>query len=162
MVKSFATIVFTLCLFTYLEACSAGEEPYGKPAGIPDEEESDRPGMNRKITLRIGRTTCTASLHDNASARAFHSLLPLSGTMNDHAGNEKYLTLPVSLPTETFAPGTIRAGDLMLWGDDCLVLFYETFSSPYGYTRIGRIDDPEELAAAAGHGDVTVMFQPEK
>ncbi len=53
-------------------------------------------------------------------------------------GNEKYAYLDDSLPVGRSARATIaRAGDIMLFGDDCLVLFYETFSSSYRYTRIG-------------------------
>lgn len=56
-------------------------------------------------------------------------------------------------------PGIIHAGDLMLYGNNCVVLFYETFNSSYSYTRIGAIDDPSGLAAALGSGNVSVRFE---
>ena len=39
------------------------------------------------------------------------------------------------------------------------MLFYETFSSSYSYTRIGSIDNPTGLAAALGTGNVSVRFE---
>ena len=78
--------------------------------------------------------------------------------MTELNGNEKYADLPQSLPTATFRPGTIRTGDLLLWGSSTVVLFYETFSSSYSYTRLGRLDDPSGLAAAVGGGSARVTF----
>jgi hypothetical protein len=47
----------------------------------------------------------------------------------------------------------------MLYGNNCVVLFYETFNSSYSYTRIGAIDNPSGLASALGSGDVSVRFE---
>ena len=114
--------------------------------------------MNRKITLTIGEATFAATLEDNAAAAALLERLPMTLEMSELNGNEKYFYLSENLPSAPYRPGTIRAGDLMLWGGDCLVLFYKTFDSSYSYTRLGALDDPSGLAEALGDGSVTVCF----
>ncbi len=121
-----------------------------------NEEENK---MNRSMTIRVGDHNFDATLEDNATARAFAALLPMTVTMNDLNGNEKYHYLSENLPTDSYRPGTLRNGDLMLYGAGCLVLFYETFSSSYSYTRIGKLDNPSGLASALGKGNATVTFE---
>lgn len=47
----------------------------------------------------------------------------------------------------------------MLCGSDCLVLFYESFSSSYSYTASGQINDPDGLSFALVRDSVEVTFQ---
>ena len=112
-----------------------------------------------QINVIVGTKTFTATLADSETGRAFAQLLPLTVTMTELNGNEKYHYLDSLLPTDSYRPGTIQAGDLMLYGNNCVVLFYETFSSSYSYTRIGSIDDSSGLAAALGSGNVSVRFE---
>lgn len=112
-----------------------------------------------RVYVTIQGKTFSATLADNETGRAFAALLPLTVTMNELNGNEKYHYLDSSLPTYSHKPGTIQAGDLMLYGNDCIVLFYKTFSSSYSYTRIGAIDNPAGLADAVGSGNVSVRFE---
>ncbi len=111
------------------------------------------------INIIIGSKTFTATLADSETGEAFAALLPLSVTMNELNGNEKYHYLSSSLPTAAYQPGTIHAGDLMLYGNNCVVLFYKTFNTSYSYTRIGAIDNPSGLAEALGSGNVSVRFE---
>lgn len=74
---------------------------------------------------------------------------------------EGYFDLSSSLPGTVSNRGTIQAGDLMLYGSNTLVLFYKIFSTSYSYTRLGRIDDVEGLAAAVGSGNVRVTYELE-
>jgi hypothetical protein len=111
------------------------------------------------MRITVGKTLFTATLYDNATAKAFQSLLPLRLDMIELNGNEKYADLPCSLPTRTAHPGTIQNGDLMLYGSSSLVMFYETFRTAYHYTKIGRIDDPAGLAKALGPGNVSITFE---
>lgn len=145
----------------------------GMPAGVASCAEDDPAPAHRqpeatagnddnltssRMEIRIGDQRFTVTLADNGTAEAFKALLPMTVTMNELNGNEKYHNLPTALPTDANRPGTINAGDLMLYGSDCVVLFYETFQSPYRYTRIGKVDNPETLARAVGKGDVEVTF----
>ena len=74
-------------------------------------------------------------------------------------GNEKYYYFNESLPTNSERIGKINTGDLMLYGSDCLVLFYKSFSTSYSYTRLGHIDNPQGLADVVGSGNITVTFE---
>jgi hypothetical protein len=111
-----------------------------------------------RLIITIGTRAFTATLYNNETASAFKAKLPISVTMKDLNSNEKYVDLPGNLPANAFKPATIKAGDLMLYGSNTLVLFYKTFSTGYSYTPLARIDDPEGLAAAIGAGDVTVNY----
>lgn len=111
-----------------------------------------------KLKLMIGSREFTATLADNAASRAFWDLLPLELDMIEMNGNEKYGNLPQSLPVDVYYPGTISTGDLLLWGNRTVVLFYETFPSSYGYTVLGRLDAPEDLAEAVGRGNIRITF----
>lgn len=115
--------------------------------------------IGKKITILAGEKTFTATLLENEASEKFYSLLPLTVTMTDLNRNEKYYRLPQNLPTNASNPGTIQNGDLMLWGANTVVIFYETFSTSYPYTRLGKIDNPTGLKAALGSGDITVSFK---
>ena len=133
---------------------SQSVSPSSEP--LPKEENP----MNNiiSITVTVGDTTFSATLENSETSRALAELLPLTLNMSELNGNEKYFYLDQSLPTDSKRPGQIHTGDLMLYGDNCLVLFYESFSSSYSYTRLGSINDPEGLAQAVGHGNATVTF----
>ena len=108
--------------------------------------------------MTVGEQRFAITLADNAAARTFVTLLPLTLEMSDLNSNEKYASLPGALPTNASKPGTIHAGDLMLYGTDTLVVFYSTFESTYAYTRLGRVDDNASLAQVLGRHAVNVMF----
>ena len=122
---------------------------------IPSAEETVA------ITLTVGEQAFSATLLDNETAKEFAAMLPMTLDMSELNGNEKYFYMDDSLPTNAEQPGQIHTGDLMLYGDSCLVLFYKTFSSGYSYTRLGRVDDPSGLAEALGAGSVTATFSLE-
>ncbi len=110
-----------------------------------------------KATIQVGTKTFTATLLDNASTQALQEQLPLTFAMIELNGNEKYVNLTARLPTDPQRVGNIETGDLMLYGSDCLVLFYQGFQSSYSYTRLGRLDDTAGLSDALGKGNVRVM-----
>lgn len=110
------------------------------------------------IEITVNGRTFSATLYDNETAAAFKEQLPLALDMSELNGNEKYYYLPQDLPTNSSRPSGIHIGDIMLYSNSCLVLFYEDFSTSYSYTPIGRIDDPDGLAAALGSGNVQVIF----
>lgn len=112
-----------------------------------------------RINIEIGSEVFTATLADTEAAKALAERLPITVDMSELNGNEKYHDMDVTLPTASRNPGSIQSGDVMLYGNNCLVLFYKSFSTSYSYTPLGHIDDPTGLAQAVGSGSVTVTFR---
>lgn len=139
--------LLTAIMMLFAMACTPDDEPV-----TPSTTQLGN------ITVTVGDRTFSATLEQNSTAEAFRALLPLTLEMRDLHGNEKYHYLGQSLPTNRTSVGTIHAGDIMLYGDDCIVLFYETFTTSYSYSRIGHIADTDGLKQALGSGTVSVTF----
>lgn len=144
---------------------------YIEVSTVPDAEGDVQKGNTKKaeatatttqkagdMKLIIGDKTFTVRLEDNETAQALKAQLPLDLEMTELNGNEKYYYYS-TLPTGATRPGTIHAGDIMLFQSNTLVIFYDTFESDYSYTRIGSVTDPEGLAEALGSGDVRVEWR---
>ncbi len=128
-----------------------------------DNRQSETENLDAmKLKITVGTATFSATLQNNATASTLIERLPLTLTMTELNNNEKYADMGESLPTNASNPGTILKGDLMLYGNNTLVLFYKTFSTSYSYTKIGKIDKPNGLEVALGNGNVSVTFKLEK
>ena len=95
------------------------------------------------------------NLDDNETTRSFVSYLPQEYNMSELNNNEKYVYLNYSLPTNPYNPSHINSGDVMLYNDNCLVIFYKSFDTNYSYTRIGHIDNLGDLK----NGNIKVKFE---
>lgn len=106
------------------------------------------------MNVNINGTNYVINLEDNATVRELCGKLPIECEMQELNGNEKYVYMDFSLPTSPSNPKHINAGDVMLFGDSCVVIFYKSFNTSYSYTKIGHIDNLPDL----GNGDVKVKF----
>ncbi len=111
--------------------------------------------MISNIKVIINKKTYNAQIEQNETAQAFANMLPVEYKMNELNGNEKYINLDSSFPTNAYNPKHIEAGDIMLYGNNCLVVFYKSFDTPYSYTKIGYIEGMDDLGVA----DVTIRFE---
>lgn len=111
------------------------------------------------MIISINGIDFSATCANTLAAKALASMLPLTLDMADLHSNEKYAYLDRALPRGTDKPDRMEVGQIMLYGSDCLVLFYEGFANSYGgYSAIATVDDPSALTKAVGSGSVTVTF----
>lgn len=107
------------------------------------------------IKININGENLIINLEENETTKEFVKLLPQQYTMNELNGNEKYVYLDHPLPENPYNPNQINKGDVMLFGDNCLVIFYKTFNTNYSYTKIGHIDNLPDLNT----GSITVKIE---
>ena len=117
-------------------------------------KENNDLGVNNQVKVLIDKKGYTINLEDNETAKVFVNMLPLELNMNELNGNEKYVYLDRKLPVNPSNINKINAGDVMIYGNDCLVIFYKSFTSSYSYTKIGHIDNLPDL----GNDNVSVRF----
>ena len=116
-------------------------------------KESDTNMSNIKVI--INDKTYTLNLENNTTVDEFINLLPEEYNMSDLNDNEKYTYLDKSLTTNQYNPKHIEQGDVMLFGNNCLVIFYKSFDTTYSYTKIGHIDNLDDL----GNESIIAKFE---
>ena len=107
------------------------------------------------IKVIINDKIYNATIIGNETSKKFIEYLPIEFNMTELNGNEKYVYMDYTLPTDIVSPKHINAGDIMLYGNNCLVIFYKSFDTNYSYTKIGHIDNLIDL----GNSNVTVKFE---
>lgn len=122
---------------------------------IPKKKEVDV--VENSINVLINDKKYNLFLEDNNTVRSLLDKLPLEFNMNELNGNEKYVYMDFNLPTNSYKPNNIKKGDVMLFGDNCLVIFYKSFPTNYSYTKIGHIDNLDDL----DNSNILVRFEVE-
>ena len=147
-------------IFVYTYVFKNGEkvtvyrwEKYSSPENTKDTNEKESNMENIKVN--INGKIYNANLEDNETVKEFLKILPQEFKMTELNGNEKYVYMNTTLPTSAINPKHINKGDIMLYGNNCLVIFYESFTTNYSYTKIGHIDNLDELDS----NDVIVKFE---
>lgn len=112
----------------------------------------------QNIIITIENKEYEAILYDNSTTKELIKNFPISITMSDLNGNEKYYNFFKSFSTSSENVASINKGDIMLFGDNCLVIFYKSFSTRYRYTKLGYIKNLEDLENSLGKGYIEITF----
>lgn len=112
----------------------------------------------QNIIITIKNKKYEAILYDNSTTKELIKKFPITITMSDLNGNEKYYNFYKSFSTSSENVANINKGDIMLFGDNCLVIFYKSFSTRYRYTKLGYIKNLEDLENSLGKGDIEITF----
>lgn len=110
--------------------------------------------MNIKVNNKIFKIV----LEDNKTVKSLTQKLPITLEMSDLNNNEKYCYLDFTLPTDSKTVKNIKKGDVMLFGNSCLVIFYKSFTTSYSYTKIGHIENPVDIEIVLGKKDIKVVL----
>lgn len=130
------------------------------PVSIGKEDLSGLPGFRNYeeenvMKISINNESYVIEVENYDLMNEVFGVLPSSFTMKELNGNEKYYYIDSSMKNvNSEVVGQIEKGDVMLYGDDCLVIFYDSFKSSYSYTKIGHIDNLGDI----GTEDVEVSI----
>lgn len=175
--KNTLFLVLIVLSMTFFIACGnetqTSQEKYHTPAtsipsSIQDESEDTKSSdesfneQAKAISLTIADESFIVNLADNSSAEALKELLDeeeLTINMSDYGGFEKVGSWGENLPTND-EQITTKLGDVILYQGDKLVIYYDTNS--WSFTKIGEIENTENLKEALGKGEVTVTLSIKK
>ncbi|RTZ48227.1 hypothetical protein EKL30_00005 [Candidimonas sp. SYP-B2681] len=115
-----------------------------------------------KIRMTVNKKAVFASLADNPTAKDFHSLLPLTLILNDHAETEKVAYLPRKLSGDGAPAGAEPViGDIAYyapWGN--LAIYYKDFAYSDGLIKLGEVDFGIEAFKVEGSLKVIIDAMP--
>ena len=112
-----------------------------------------------KINLTVNNKIFSATLENNETTKELVSMFPMTLNMSELNSNEKYNYLDTDLTTNASRQSRINAGDIKLFGSNCLVVFYDNFRNSYSYTNLGKVDNVDDFVAELESGSVNIRFE---
>ena len=113
---------------------------------------------NMMIKVKINDTIFDVQLENNSATQELVKTLEKENvTVNatDYGNFEKVGELGFSLPTSDEQVNT-SPGDIVLYQGNQISLFYESHS--WSYTKLGKIQDADDLKTNLGSGEVVITF----
>jgi hypothetical protein len=127
--------------------------------GVNNDNKSTE--ENVKIKITTGTTVLTATLLDNATARAFIMKLPLTVPMQDLYSREMCYRFPDALPTDNVRTTGYEVGEIIYWPPrHSFVIMYAQNGERFSMQKVGRIDSGVEIFRSTGNVDVTFEVMP--
>lgn len=109
------------------------------------------------MQLAVNDNWVPVTWEKNEAIEELKYLLPLTIQMSMYGGFEQVGDIGTTL-TSSDTQITAEPGDIMLYSDDQIVLFYG--SNDWAYTKLGHIDlTQEELTELLGDGDVEISLE---
>lgn len=159
--RQVACIVFALLLALQGVACGADNGSGKDTGGIPASAAKSTEKNAMKLRITANGKVMTATMADNETARDFVAMLPLTLTMDDLFGREKFATLPKAASQGGPRQHAYRVGQIAYWSPkNDVAIFYrhdgQTVPSP-GLIILGEVDAGVEALGVSGR--VTVTFE---
>lgn len=109
-----------------------------------------------KMKLTVNGQELTATLYDNATARAFAEQLPAILPMLDLYGREMCYRFPDELPADDVQYTGYEVGEIVYWPPrHSFVIMYAQNGEQFEMQKVGRIDSGVEIFSETGDVDVT-------
>ena len=125
----------------------------GDPSKIPTITNTNANTNTKEeenvMKININSEKYVINVENEALMEEIYNALPETFTMNELNGNEKYYYLNSTMKNaNSEAVGQVQRGDVMLFGSDCLVIFYDSFETEFRYTKIGHIDNLGDIGSS--------------
>lgn len=154
---------YTANTFDFDGGTAGGNQSDGSTVGmsiLTEMTDLEAVISEKSLSLTIGNTSVTVEWEDNESVDALRNLVkeePLTVQMSMYSTFEQVGSLGTSLPRNDVQT-TTRAGDIVLYSGNQIVVFYG--SNSWAYTRLGKITDKtaSELKEMLSNGDVVLTI----
>ena len=152
-----AVLTLLSCFVLSLSACEKLPVPPEQEEKQEEQKQPESTSMTMNITA--GGKTISATLADNATAKALAEKLKSGSITVDMKANgfEHYGPLGFSLERHDEQISAV-SGDIMLYNGNNICVFYG--SNSWSYTPLGKVDGKtaDELKAFFGTGTISVTY----
>lgn len=107
-----------------------------------------------KIIINMNGIDVPATIYYSETGLELMRMLPLEVTMEDKNNNEKNYYTSEAFITNSSVISKIKKGDIMIYSNNCIVLFYKDHRNfTYSYTKVGKVDNITLLDKAIKKGE---------